>query len=221
MEKEILRLRDMALLKNLSDRTLDRIADVAVYRSYAPGEVILLEDEPCRAVYFIVEGHVRVYRTSPGGREQVLTRLGTGHAFNVVPAFRPHSVNRAHVQAITRVTLYVVSLDAFRGLIAECPDLALAVLQEFAERLDHLTELVGDLSLCSVRGRLVRFLLEHADRNEITRRWTQEEIASHLGTVRDMVGRTLRTLADDGLIRMDRQRIVLLDRIGLEKEAEG
>ncbi|MBE9471465.1 MAG: winged helix-turn-helix domain-containing protein, partial [Chloroflexi bacterium] len=59
-----------------------------------------------------------------------------------------------------------------------------------------------------------------AEADAVTQRWTQGEIAVHLGTVRDMVGRTLRAFADAGLIQMNRQRLVLLDREGLEAEAE-
>jgi CRP/FNR family transcriptional regulator len=94
------------------------------------------------------------------------------------------------------------------------------ILRDFADRLAHLTDLVADLSLHSVRARLARFLLEQAAGGQITQRWTQDAIAAHLGTVRDMVGRSLRAFADAGLIRLARNRIVLLDREGLEKEAE-
>jgi CRP/FNR family transcriptional regulator len=96
----------------------------------------------------------------------------------------------------------------------------LAILEDFAARLDHLTNLVEDLSLRTVRGRLARFLLAQGESGSVTRRWTQGEIAARLGTVRDVVGRTLRAFADAGLVRMDRQRIVLTDREGLEVEAE-
>jgi CRP/FNR family transcriptional regulator len=67
---------------------------------------------------------------------------------------------------------------------------------------------------------MARFLLRHVGESGEARRWTQDEIAAHLGTVRDVVGRTLRTFADAGLVRMDRQRIVLLDRDGLEEETQ-
>jgi len=192
---------------------------VAVRRVYAPGEAIIIEGDPCQAAYFIAEGQVRVYRLSPGGREQVLARLGPGQTFNTVPPFQPQGVNHANVQAATETTLYAIVSDDFRRLVGECPELALAILQDFAARLDHLTNLVEDLSLRTVRGRLARFLLEYAEAGQVARRWTQDEIAAHLGTVRDMVGRTLRAFADAGLVRMDRQRIVLLDREGLEAEA--
>lgn len=213
-------LQSFALFAHLSPAALDRLAAVAIRRTYGPGELIILEGEPCRAAYFVAEGEVRVLRTSPGGREQVLARLGPGQAFNTVPPFLRHRVNHATVQAITATLLYAIPAGELRRLASECPDIALALLQDFADRLDHLTNLVEDLSLRTVRGRLARFLLENAEADGAPRRWTQGEIAAEIGTVREMVGRTLRAFADAGLVRLDRQRIILLDREGLEAEAQ-
>jgi CRP/FNR family cyclic AMP-dependent transcriptional regulator len=213
-------LRHISLFAGLSDDALARVASRAIRRTYTSGEIVIFEGDPCQAAYFIAQGQVRVYRLSPAGREQVLARLGPGQSFNTVPPFQPHGVNHATVEALTEVTLYAIACEDFRRLVGECAELALAILQDFADRLDHLTDLVEDLSLRTVRGRLARFLLERADAGQVARRWTQEEIAAHLGTVRDMVGRTLRAFADAGLVRMERQRIVLLDRDGLEGEAQ-
>jgi CRP/FNR family cyclic AMP-dependent transcriptional regulator len=221
MASKIEALRRIPLLAGLPDDALARFAEVAHTRLYKPGETIIFEGDPCQAAYFIAEGQVRVYRLSPGGREQVLARLEPGQAFNTVPLFQSDGVNHATVEALTPVAVYEVSASDLWHLVGQCPDLALALLQDFADRLDHLTNLVEDLSLRTVRGRLARFLLEHADEGGVARRWTQDEIAAHLGTVRDMVGRTLRAFVDAGLVRMDRQRIVLLDREGLEAEAYG
>lgn len=220
METTVQALRRIPLFAGLSGETLARVANVAIRRTYAPGETIILEGDPCQAAYFVAEGQVRVYRLSPAGREQVLVRLGPGQAFNTVPPFKPHGVNHATVEPLTPVTLYAITCEDFDRLVIECPELALAILRDFAGRLDHLTNLVEDLSLRTVRGRLARFLLENAEAGEVTQRWTQEEIAAHLGTVRDMVGRTLRAFTDAGLVRMERQRIMLLDREGLEAEAQ-
>jgi CRP/FNR family transcriptional regulator len=212
-------LRCIPLFADLSDGALARVADATLARTYEPGETIIFEGDPCRAAYFIAEGQVRVYRLSSAGREQVLANLGPGQAFNTVPLFQPDGVNHATVEALAAVVVYAVSSDDLRRLVTRSPELALALLQDFAHRLDHLTNLVEDLSLRTVRGRLARFLLEHVNEEGITRRWTQDEIAAHIGTVRDMVGRTMRAFVDAGLVRMDRQRIVLLDREGLEAEA--
>jgi CRP-like cAMP-binding protein len=191
-----------------------------VRRTYDSGVTIILEGEPCQAAYFVAEGQVRAFRTSPGGREQVLSQLGPGRAFNTVPLFRPQAVNHATAQALTQAVVYAIGADDLRRLVVEHPALALVLLGDFAARLDHLTDLVEDLSLRTVRGRMARFLLESADAGMVTRRWTQEEIAARLGTVRDVVGRTLRALADDGLVRLERHRIELVDREGLKAEAE-
>lgn len=213
-------LRRIALFASLSEGTLARLAACAVQRVYGPGEIILVEGAPCEAAYFLAEGFVRVYRLSPGGREQVLVRLGPGQALNTVPPFRAQCVNHATVEALSRVVAYAVPTAEFRCITGECPDLALALLRDFAERLHHLTNLVEDLSLRTVRGRLARFLLKQAEAGQVSHRWTQEEMAAYLGTVRDVVGRALRAFADAGLIRLERHRIVLLDREGLEAEAE-
>jgi CRP/FNR family transcriptional regulator len=213
-------LHAIPLFADLSDDAVARVARVVYTRTYAPGQTVIFEGDPCRAAYFIAAGYVRVYRLSPQGRQQVLARLGPGQTFNTVPPFRPGGVNHATVEALTSITLYAIASEDFRALVGECPELALAVLQDFAARLDHLTNLVENLSLHTVRGRLARFLLERAESGAVTRRWTQEEIAAHLGTVRDVVGRTLRAFADAGLVRVERQRIVLLDREELESEAE-
>jgi CRP-like cAMP-binding protein len=211
-------LRRIPFFAAFSDENLALVARAAIRRAYAPGETIILAGEPCQAAYFIAQGQVRVYRLSLAGREQVLARLGPGASFNSVPPFQPRRVNHATVQALDHVTLYALPADDLRRLVGQCPDLALALLQDFAARLDHLTDLVEDLSLRTVRARLARFLLKHIAAGQPPQRWTQQEIAAHLGTVRDMVGRALRSFADAGLLRIERQRIVLLDRQGLEEQ---
>ena len=214
-------LRRISLFADLSDVALSRLADVVHSRPFAPGELIILENEPCQAAYFVSAGQVRVVRLSPSGREQVQVALGAGEAFNTVPVFQPRGANHATVEGVTSGLLYVISSEDFRRLVGECPDLASALLRDFAGRLDHLTNLVEDLALRTVRGRLARFLLSQAEGGHVERRWTQDEMAARLGTVRDMIGRTLRSFADAGVVRLDRQRIVLLDRQGLEDEAGG
>jgi len=221
MLKKLDSLRKMALFTHLTDATLQQLAEVAIQRKYAPEEIILFEGDPCEAACWVASGVVRIYRLSPEGREQVLVQLGEGQSFNTVPPLRPEGINQASARTLTDTILYLVQKEDYLRLVRTCPDLAYAVLENFAERLEHLTKLVENLALHSVRGRLARFLLDQAeDQGEITRGWTQDEIAAHLGTVRDMVGRALRSFINNGLVRKERNRLVLIDREGLENEAE-
>ncbi|MBN1873487.1 MAG: Crp/Fnr family transcriptional regulator [Anaerolineae bacterium] len=196
------------------------IAEVATQRTYPPGALILVAGEPVEAVYFIISGEVRVYRVSLDGREQVLARLGPGQMFNTVPLFLPEGRTRTNAMAVDAVTLNIVDKSAFLRLVRTCPDICSMLLHDFAARLAHLTDLVEDLSLRSVQARLARFLLLQADDMNTPQRWTQNEMAAYLGTVRDMIGRALRAFADEGLIQMGRGRITLSDRAGLERVAE-
>lgn len=203
----------------LDGRALARAAALARRRHFERGEFLLLEGEPCRAIYFIARGRVRVSKVSAEGREQVLALLGPGDGLNLVPLF-DGGPNPASAQALTDVEVYAFSCPDFRQLVEEFPQVARNILADFAAKLRLLVGLVEDLSFRTVGARLARFLLSRETAIP-GRRWTQEEIAAHLGTVREVVGRVLRAWREEGLIRQERGRIVILDRAALEEKAQG
>jgi CRP/FNR family transcriptional regulator len=203
----------------LSDDARQKIAPHFHERSFSSGQTIALEGEHCREVYFVARGVARVYRLSPEGREQVLAHLGPGEMFNLVPALDSEP-SRASVDALTEVTLYIIPCQRFRQIMRENQEAALAVARSLAAEVRRLSDMVEDLALHTVRARLARFLLAQAeDPQRTSHRWTQAEIAAYIGTVREMVGRTLRAFDTAGLIRRQRGRIVVMDREGLEKAA--
>lgn len=202
---------------HLSGRELARVAAVARREHFKRGQFLFLEEEACAAVHFVARGRVRVSKVSPEGREQVLALLGPGEGLNLVPVF-DGGPNPASAQALTEVEVYTLSRSDFLHLMEEVPRIARNVLGDFAGKLRLLVGLVEDLSFRTVGARLARFLLSE-DAALPGRRWTQEEIAAHLGTVREMVGRVLRVWQDEGLVRLERGRIVVLDRAALEEKA--
>jgi CRP/FNR family cyclic AMP-dependent transcriptional regulator len=212
-------LRKWAFFSELGEDQLAEVVSHVQERTFRRGEVILLEGEAPRAVYFIVHGQVRVYRLSPEGREQVLKRLGPGGAFNLVPVL-DGGPNPSSAMAWTDVTVYAIERGHFLQMVREHPALAVAVLADFATKLRHMTALVEDLSLRTVGARLAKLLLTQATEEEtVPRRMTQQEMAAQLGTVREVVGRALAELEREGLIRVERHRIIIVDRSGLESKA--
>ncbi len=205
------------VLAGLDERQLARVAAVARRQTFARGDTLLLEGQPCTAVYLVASGRVRVSMVSAEGREQVLALLGPGEGLNLVPLF-DGGANPASAVALTEVEVYAFAGAAFLGLIEAIPQIARNVLADFSGKLRQLVGLVEDLSFRTVSSRLARFLLTSAGALP-GRRWTQEEIAAHLGTVREMVGRVLRTWQDEGVVRMERGRAVVLDRDMLEERA--
>ena len=212
-------LKQIDLFVNLSHAACLAVAGVCTRRSYEKGALVQLANDPCAGVYFVLEGVVQVYRSSAEGREQVLANLSQSGMFNIVPPLSENPHNRASVRASTRCELIMLSTEYYRRLLSTNPEFSSAMLVEFARRLTHLSDLVETLSLYPVRVRMARFLLKQADQKNPQPFWTQDEIAAQLGTVRDVVGRTLRSFEDGGLLRRSREKILLLDRKGLEDEA--
>ena len=200
--------------KPLADDELARLARTVIERQFAKDEVDFLEGEPCQGLYIVREGSVKIYKLSPEGREQILSYIKPGDTFNEVAVF-DGGPNPANVAAAETTSLWIVPRAAIVELIQRNPQVALAVIQNLGARLRHLVGLVEDLSLRQVSARLAKLLLETATSGE--RALTQQEMAARLGTVREMIGRSLKLLEARGLIELERGKIVILDREGLEK----
>ena len=224
-------LAQLALFAGLDEQALAEIAPDVRVHTFEPGQNIALAGEPCATMYIVATGLIRARRLSLEGREYVLEYIAPGQALNLAAAL-DSGTNLANGEAIVRTETYAIPCDRFRQFVSDHPSVAVAALGRLASQVRHLSDTVEDLALHTVRARLARFLLSSGDerrRSEPGRRgdpalsphhWTQEEIAAHIGTVRDVVGRTLRVFARSGLIRRERGRLVIVDREGLEQEAQ-
>ena len=215
-------LRQVRFARSLGEPVLRALASIAVEHRVERGTVITLEGEPAEAMYMVVAGRVKVVRYSAEGREQIMHVVEPGDHFNTVPVFDGGPCP-ATTEALLPTTLLVLERDALLDLIHRYPELASALLREFAGRLRMLVGLVEDLALHTVHGRLARLLLqqaEAAEQGEPAPPMTQAEMAAHLGTVREMVGRTLKSFEAGGLIALDRGAIRILDREGLRNRVE-
>ena len=207
-------IQSQPYFKTLPDDELRKLVRTLIERTYDKDEVVFLEGEPCQGLYVVREGMVKVYKLSPEGREQILTFSGAGRSFNEVAVF-DGGPNPANVAASEPTTVWIVPRTAIINLIEQNPQVALAIIQNLGTRLRHLVGLVEDLSLRQVTGRLAKLLLETASQQEHV--LTQQEMAARLGTVREMIGRSLRQLEARGFISIEHGRIVIVDREGLAK----
>jgi CRP/FNR family transcriptional regulator len=198
---------------------MERIRPLVHERSYQRGEIVILEADPCEAIYFVKTGRVKVFKTSPEGREQVLRIMKPGDTFNEVPVF-DGGPNPASVQALEPTELYLLAKVDMQRLMREMPGVCINVTRILASRLRHLVELVEDLSFRHVTGRVAKLLLQHAAEPSAPNgagRLTQQQMATMAGTAREMVGRALKSLEQAGAIRVERGRIVILDKDALER----
>jgi CRP-like cAMP-binding protein len=219
MAVELEFIRSIPYFSGLSQSELDSIRKFFSEKKAGRGEILLFEGEPAEMLYFVTAGVVKVFKTSADGKEQILQIIRPGESFNDVPVFRG-GVNLASAEAMGAVVLNVIKKSDLEIILREHPAVALNVIQVLSQRVQHLVSLVEDLSFRRVTGRVAKILLEHAgDGTNEKPRLTQQEMAAMIGTAREMVGRSLRTLEEEGTIKMKHHRIIITDQETLRKMA--
>jgi CRP-like cAMP-binding protein len=206
-------LRQIPMFATLDDEDLAYVARVTVERTYDRGDIILLEGDRAGALHYVRSGLVKVFKTSPEGKEQVLRLIGPGTPFNDVPAL-DGGPNPASAAALEPSTVYVLGSSEMRRLIRERPAVAEAAVRSVAVALRHLVELVEGLSFRNVTARVAKILLDQeaaAAQGLPPHRLTQQEMAAMAGTAREMVGRSLKELEAAGAIEMRHGHVVVLN----------
>ena len=208
------------LFAGISQNSLLLITAISSQKIYEDGSMIMVEKDPETPIFIIMDGDVRVFRTNMDGREQTLAILKKGEIFNLPAAFSSDHRSPASAVSLGISKIMQISQNDFRTLVYQVPEISQVIIYDLSNKLIHLTNLVHDVSLRSVRGRLAKFLLIQSEKSEKpTRNWTQEQIATQLATRREVLSRSLRDLIKDGLIKTDRQNIIILDYERLKEEA--
>lgn len=204
-------VKSIAALSNLSLDRLESLSRVMIRHTYAPGELIFLEGDPARGIWFILKGRVRIVKQSMQGRVQALCVASAGRCFGGCPLF-DGDVNPANAQAIDEVVLVVLNDEDKQQLSERDPELLWALLQVFSQRLAHLSRLSEGLGAWDVATRINDCLLTHINTKEPPSvDFTHEKLAQLVGTVREVVTRHLACLEDEGIVRLEAGRIVLVD----------
>ena len=220
-------LSKVPIFAGLIEGELSFLLQRAVPRHYAAGEIVFGEDQPCLGLYVVESGHVRIFKSSSGGREHVLSIDGPGSSVAELPVF-DGGTYPASAAAIDDATLLFVSKQDFQALCLAHPQVALKVLRVVGARLRRLVGIIEELSFTTVRHRLASFLLRLAQREgkqtregiEVTLPGNNQELASQIGTVRELVSRNLSRLQAQGVLRIEGRSAFIRDLKDLEAETQ-
>lgn len=212
------RLTQSALLLGLPPVIAEQMAAEMYELAFAPDQLVMLPQEPCKAVYMVAQGVIRGYFSSTEGREFILDYLVPGDFLNLDVAVAQQPTYMM-ANALVHTTLYAIPTPRFQALMRDHPALTENISRYLAQRVHRLSLIIEGLALHSVRTRLARFLLARADGKFPHQTWTQDDIAANIGTVRDVVGRILREFIRTGVLRRERNRMVIVNRKALEYEA--
>jgi CRP/FNR family transcriptional regulator len=224
--KRIAALRCATLFGGLTAEALNDIVQQTLELRLQKDEMLFLSGEPAKGLFVVVSGKIRAFQQNEDGREQVMYVDGPGSVLGDVPVFDdgPYPVS-AMAEADAEV-LFIEKSD-IRELCTKYPALALAALRMMAGKVRKHSTLVETLSLHEVGQRLALFLLAEiqfginsADVSMAFRlRLSNHEIASRIGSVRDVVSRAFSRLKHERLISMDDRDVMILDLPGLKSYA--
>jgi len=213
-------LKQIPYFSGLGTDALDSIKELVFEKTAARGEMVLLEGESAGELYFVVSGVVKIFKTSAEGKEQILSIMRPGDSLDDVPIF-DGGPNPSSAQAMGPVALYGIEKSNMEAILRRHPRIVLNIIQVLAGRVRNLVSLVEDLSFRHVIGRVAKILLEHAgDGTGARPRLTQQEMAAMAGTAREVVGRSLKALEEEGTIKLDHHRIVITNQEALKDMAE-
>lgn len=202
---------------------LNKLLASTIEVEFEEKQLLFLEGEPCQGLYFLIEGQVRIFKSGSRGKEQNLHLVGPGTTFNDVPAL-DGGVNPASAQALEPGSVLIISSSLFRELFETESVIARCVALNYAARLRQMTTLAADISLKHVTARIANILLHQTTQSsfpgddlssEVAAQLTQQQMAAMAGTVREMVGRSLRSMESSGAIEARRGHILIKDKAKL------
>ncbi len=210
-------IRGIPLFAEVRDDALVELAHRCVTKTVGSGHVLFTTGEESRGLYIVASGRVRIYRTDPSGREQVLHVEGPGRAVAELPLFDGGPYPASAV-TLEESRLMFLPRSAFEQLYRSQADVAQAIIRALGRRLRHLVHLTETLAFRDVAARLAMLLVGYAERSgidrtgraEITLDRTQEELALEIGTARESVSRAMKQLRRQQLIEpIERNRILI------------
>lgn len=212
------------LFADLNDAELNFLARRMLTRRFATGELIFGEGDPCLGLFVIDTGSVKIFKSSAGGREQVLAIDGPGDSIAEVPVFDGGPYPASALALKDSVLLFISKAD-FRAVCLECPEVTLKVLRFVGRRLRSLVNIIEELSFTTVRSRMAALLLRLARTGKLGPEGVEfllpasnQELAAQIGTVRELVSRNLSRLQAAGIIRVEGRTVTVPNLKALEQE---
>jgi len=227
VEKAVL-LRKVPFFRELEEKAISALAGQAVEKTYSKGEVLFSEGDECKGLFVVARGAVKILKSSASGREQALEIQLPGTTVAELPLFDGGRYP-ASAQCVEDSELLFIARRDFEALVGEHPELALAVIRSLAFRLRKMVMLVEELSLKEVSQRIARRLIVLADARgrktpgglEVNLPFSQQEFAAQMGTVRELVSRTLGRFQSEELITVEGRHIIIHSVAALKEIAAG
>jgi CRP-like cAMP-binding protein len=226
MSEKIWFLKRCDLFERLTPAEQRRLEASAVMRGFERGEMVYFPTEPGQSVLVLVEGRVKIKTVTPDGRETIFAFIEEGELFGEL-ALLDDEPRKEYAEVVVRARALAIPREDLLWLMAQRPDIALHVTRFVGLRRRRIENRLRNILFRSIRERAVALLLELVESHgqargaawEVRLRLSHQEIANLIGATRETVTLELGQLQREGLVRIERRRITVLDHQRLADEA--
>jgi CRP-like cAMP-binding protein len=206
------------IFSDLPEETIEKISQVGLRKTYKKESIILMEEESSGALFIIVEGKVKVTRTSSDGREVILNILSESDIFGEM-ALLDGLTRSATVTALEETDLFMIQRNQFLEFLKDHPEISIALMQELSKRLRTADMQIKSLSLKDAEGKVATVIIQLANDIgkikggvvEIEKLPLQQDLANMAGTSRETISRTIHSFIKKGLIEMEGSKLRIFE----------
>ncbi len=199
------------------------LAEIVFIRTIDKGEILFFQGDPANGFYTLLSGLIRIYKSSPEGKEYTLHTIRPGQMFAEAAIFGGNKFP-ANCIALEESNVAFFEKDRFINLIVNSPHISLKMISALSGFVRDFNRQIENLSLKAVSARLALFLLNQTEttgKNNIVLDISKSELANSLGTISETLSRNFRKLKELAIIEMDGKNISILDFDKLRAISEG
>jgi CRP/FNR family transcriptional regulator len=216
-------LRRTYLCAELDGKELKQVLQIVETRRLKRGEILFYEGAPATGFFLLLEGRVRIYKSSTEGKEYTLHIIQPGQMFAEAALFSGRGFP-AHCAALEDARVAHLPKDRFLALLEQSPRISLKMITGLSAFVREFNQKVEELSLKEVSARLAAYIIREKNRRAVSKfdlEISKGELASKLGTISETLSRNFKKLKDLGCIEVSGRTIIILDETRLDAIAAG
>ncbi|MGM0415143.1 MAG: Crp/Fnr family transcriptional regulator [Bacillota bacterium] len=200
-------VQGLNIFEVLSQEQIDEIASNAQVINVKAGNILFTPDDLVEVIYILHQGRIKIYKLNEAGRQLTLSYLIPGNIIGEVDIFsmRPRGV---FAEVIEDALLCVIDKNYIREIMLKYPDLTERILQLICTKVKDLEDDIYNQALCNIRDKLIKKLIQLAnimgkdEKEEVTLKLTHQELSEMIGSTRETISLTLKSLDNSGYISM-------------------
>ncbi|PIU17900.1 MAG: hypothetical protein COT16_03835 [Elusimicrobia bacterium CG08_land_8_20_14_0_20_44_26] len=217
-------LKKISVFAGLSERHLSELGKIGVAKHFNKGDVIFSEKSKGKGLYFVISGRIKIYKTAAAGHIKVLSYLNKGDVFGEMAIFGG-TWRSASALAMAKSKILLIKAQNFKDFTSKNTDVLLKIIATLIERLKRAGDEIKSLAYTSVLARTAFVLIDFAHQYGIRKGakivinfpLTHVEIASNVGSSREVISRMLAKLGELKYIEYQKKQIAILNLQGLKK----